>query len=157
MAGDTVAREPGQGTAFWMLGGLYEVKVSSAESDGALTLMEMTMPTGMGPPPHTHPGGETVYVLEGRIRYHINGETFEGRPGSTFHVPAGTLETFEPVEQSRLLVVYTPGGIDKFFTEIGEPAQRHELPPPSQTPPDLERIAAVASKYGMEIKAPTRA
>ena len=67
MAGDTVAREPGQGTAFWMLGGLYEVKVSSAESDGALTLMEMTMPTGMGPPPHTHPGGETVYVLEGAL------------------------------------------------------------------------------------------
>src|SRR5213080_890271 len=98
MPGETVAREPGQGTAFWMLGGLYEVKVSSAESDGALTIMEMTMPAGMGPPPHTHPGGESVRVLEGRIRYHIAGETFEGGPGSTFHVPAGTLENFEPVE-----------------------------------------------------------
>ena len=154
MAGDTVAREPGQGTAFWMLGGLYEVKVSSAESDGALTLMEMTMPTGMGPPPHTHPGGETVYVLEGRIRYHINGETFEGRPGSTFHVPAGTLENFEPVEQSRLLVLYTPGGIEKFFAEAGEPAQSRELPPAPAGPPDIERLVAIGQKHGMDIRPP---
>jgi hypothetical protein len=56
----------------------------------------------------------------------------------------------------RLLVLYTPGGIDQFFKEIGEPAQRHELPPPAETPPDLEHIAAVASKYGMDIKAPAR-
>ena len=41
-----------------------------------------SMPAGMGPPPHTHPGAESVYVLEGRIRYHIGDQTIEAGPGS---------------------------------------------------------------------------
>jgi quercetin dioxygenase-like cupin family protein len=151
MAGSTVVRPPGEGTAHWMLGGLYEVKVSSDESDGALTVMEMTVPAGMGPPPHTHSGSETVCVLEGRIRYHIGGETFEGGPGSCFHVPQGVEENFEPVEQSRILVVYTPGGMDRFFAEAGEPAERRELPPAPTEPPDIDRLVAIGAKHGLEV------
>jgi quercetin dioxygenase-like cupin family protein len=118
--------------------------------------MEMTIPPGMGPPPHTHPGAEAVYVLEGTLRYHVGDETTEGGPGSLFYVPQGTLESFEPSGDSpvRVLVIYAPGGIDKFFTEVGEPATAREVPPPPETPPDLERIAAVGAQYGMEIKPP---
>jgi quercetin dioxygenase-like cupin family protein len=137
-----------------MLGGLYEVKVSAADSGGAVTIMEMTLPAGMGPPPHTHPGRESVYVLEGRIRYHIEDETFEGGPGSCFHIPEGTLENFEPIETSRIIVAYTPGGIEAFFGEAGEPAERRELPPPPTGPPDVERLVAIGEKYGMQIAPP---
>ena len=150
----TVVRQQGAGDAVWMLGGRYEVKVSSAETDGAMTIMEMWLPAGMGPPPHTHPGSETVYVLDGQLRYHIGGETFDGSPGSIFHVPAGTLENFEPVEESRILVTYAPGGIEQFFAEAGEPARTHDLPPAPDGPPDLERLASIASKYGMDIQLP---
>jgi len=157
--GTAVVRRPGEGDAVWMLDSLYAIRASGEETGGTLTAMEMTIPPGMGPPPHTHPGGESVYVLEGQVRYHIGGEIHEGGPGTFFHVPPGTEEHFEAAGDKpvRLLVLYTPGGIDGFFKEIGEPAQRHELPPRSETPPDLEHIAAVASKYGMEIKAPARA
>jgi quercetin dioxygenase-like cupin family protein len=153
MADETVVRQPGEGKAYWMLGGLYECKVGAAETDGALTIMDMKIPAGMGPPPHTHPGGESVYVLEGRIRYHIDGETFDGGPGTCFHIPEGTLENFEPTEDSRVLVVYTPGGIERFFAEAGEPAQRYELPPAPTEPPDIERLTAIGEKYGMHIAA----
>ena len=37
MAGKAIVRKVGEGDAFWMLGGLYEVKVSSEESGGAVT------------------------------------------------------------------------------------------------------------------------
>jgi quercetin dioxygenase-like cupin family protein len=154
MAGTTVVRQPGEGDAVWMLDSLYEVKASGEQTDGTLTAMEITIPPGMGPPPHTHPGAESVYVLEGRVRYHIGDNTHEGGPGTFFHIPAGIEENFEPADDNpiRLLVLYTPGGIDGFFTEVGEPAQRRELPPRSETPPDLEQIARVAQKYGFEIK-----
>ena len=56
MPDETVVRQANEGRAFAMLGGVYEVKVSSEESDGAMTVMEMLMPAGMGPPPHRHPG-----------------------------------------------------------------------------------------------------
>jgi quercetin dioxygenase-like cupin family protein len=150
----TVVRQPGTGDAFWMLGGRYELKVSSAETGGAMTVIEMLLPAGMGPPLHTHPGSETVYVLSGRLNYHIGGETFDGTPGSIFHIPAGTLEAFEPVEESRILVTYAPGGIEQFFAEAGEPATSAELPPPPDGPPDLEQLAAIASRHGMDIQLP---
>jgi quercetin dioxygenase-like cupin family protein len=154
MATNAVVRPAGAGDAVWMLGGRYEVKVSSAESDGAMTVMELWMPAGMGPPPHTHAGSETVYVLEGRLRYHIAGEVHDGAPGSIFHIPAGTLENFEPVEESRILITYAPGGIEQFFAEAGEPAGSAELPPAPDVPPDLERLASIAARYGVDIQLP---
>ncbi|MGH2728999.1 MAG: cupin domain-containing protein [Actinomycetota bacterium] len=156
MAGEVVSRKPGEGTALWMLGGLYEVKAASDETGGRVTAMEMTIPSGMGPPPHTHPGGEAVYVLEGTLDYHIGDETVSGGPGSFFYVPEGTVEHFEATGDTplRVLVIYTPGGIDKFFSEVGEPAAAREIPPPSDEPPDFERIAAAGARYGMDIQTP---
>ena len=143
MAGNTVVRKPGEGSAYWMLGGLYEVKVAGAETGGAVTIMEMTMPAGMGPPPHRHPGAESVYVLEGAIRYHIEDESFEGGPGSSFHIPEGTLESFEPTETARVLVVYTPGGIEEFFAaQSAYLASVHGPPDPAE----LGRLAGDRGK-----------
>ena len=154
MADNVLARKPGEGDAYWVLGGRYEVKAAGEETNGGLTVMEMTIPAGMGPPPHTYPGAEAVYVLDGTLRYHIDEETVEGGPGSFFDIPQGIWENFEPTETVRLLVIYTPGGIDKFFTEVGEQAQVCKVPPASASPPDLEPIMAAASRYGMEMRPP---
>ncbi|MGQ0432345.1 MAG: cupin domain-containing protein [Microthrixaceae bacterium] len=153
---ETVARKGDEGTAVWMLGGLYEVKVSGAETGGAVTVMQMTVPPGTGAPPHTHPGNETVVVLEGTLDYDIGGQVSSGGPGSVFNIPQGTLEHFTATggENLKILAVYTPGGIDRFFEEAGERALSRELPPPSDTAPDFERIAAIGARYGMEIQAP---
>jgi len=151
----TVVRRAGEGDAYWVLGGLYEVRAAGDETSGEYTIMEMTIPAGMGPPPHTHPGAEAVRVLEGTLRAYIGDETYDGGPGDFFYIPAGTLEHFEPTSDTvRILVVYTPGGIDRFFAEIGEPAQTRQVPPPPETAPDLERLVAVAERYGMQIQAP---
>ena len=153
---DSVVRKQGEGRAYWMLGGIYEVRVSSDETGGATTVMEMTIPPGSGPPPHTHPGSETVYVLDGTLQYHIGDETFDGVPGSVFHIPQGTVETFEPTgdKNLRVLVTYSPGGIENFFAEAGEPAQSYELPPPPDGPPDIERLIEIGKRYGMNIQLP---
>lgn len=156
MPNEVIARKQDEGKALWVLGGLYDVKVAGEETGGALTLVEMTIPPGMGPPPHTHAGAEAVYVLEGVLSYHIGEETVEGGPGSVFHIPEGTWEHFEPAGDApvRILVIYTPGGIDEFFAEVGEPAPSRQVPPTPEGPPDLERIMAAASRYGMEMRPP---
>jgi quercetin dioxygenase-like cupin family protein len=157
MANTTVTRKVDEAKRIWMLGGLYHVLAAGDETGGAVTIIEMTLPAGMGPPPHTHPGGEAVYVLEGKLRYHIADSVVEGGPGAFFYVPAGTTENFEPLELSRILVIYTPGGIDRFFDEAGEPAQSNELPPPPSSPPDLDRLIEIGARFGMEIQAPAAA
>lgn len=148
---ETVVHAHGQGDAYWLLGGLFDVKVATPE----LTVVEVSLRAGAGPPPHTHPGGESVYVLDGRIRYHIGGEVHEGGPGAFFHVPAGTPENFEPVEDSRLLVTYTPGGMDRFIEEAGERAPRHELPPSPSEPPDVGRLVEIGRRHGMNLVLPS--
>ncbi|MEU8919236.1 cupin domain-containing protein [Streptomyces nigrescens] len=152
MTKNSVVRRKGEGDAFWMLNGLYEVKASGEETNGEMTVMEMTIPEGGGPPPHIHPGSESVYIVEGTLRYHIGNETFEGGPGSFFHIPTGTLERFEPTSTVRMVITYTPGGIDKFFAEAGEPAQRRELPPPSDTAPDVERLVEVGRRHNIDMR-----
>jgi quercetin dioxygenase-like cupin family protein len=151
---DTVARTDDNTQAFWMLGGLYEVLVSSEESGGAMTTMRMTLPAGMGPPPHTHPGIECVYVVSGAIRYHIEDKTIDGRAGSSFLVPAETLEWFEPTEMTQVVVNYLPGGIDQFFAAAGEPARSLTVPPPPTSPPDVDRLTAIGAQYGLRIEQP---
>jgi hypothetical protein len=47
------------------------------------------------------------------------------------------------------------GGIERFFAEAGEVAERHELPPPHDGPPDIERLADIAERYGMDIQRPS--
>lgn len=150
----TITLAKGEGRAFWMLNGLYEIKVSAAESGGALTVMEMTLPEGWGPPLHTHDCTENMYVLDGTVRLHMNGATYEAGPGSFVHLPAGTVERPEPVGTAHILMTYVPGGIDQFFAEVGAPAPTHELPPLSDQPPDIARIVEAGARYGMAFPQP---
>jgi quercetin dioxygenase-like cupin family protein len=155
MADKPITRQAHEGTALWVLGGLYEVKVASDETGDAFTVVQMTAAEGNGPPPHVHPGEETLYVVEGRVKAHYDGATEEAGPGAVFYFPRGTREWFEPVGTVTVLVTYTPGHrIDKLFAEIGEPAERRELPPPATEPPDFERLATIAERYGLKIEAP---
>lgn len=151
---DAIARKSDESRALWFLGGLYEVLVAGEETGGKATVMRMTAPAGTGSPPHTHAGDELLYVLDGDVDVHIGGDVISAGPGATFAFPAGTLEWFEAGTQATVLVTYTPGGIDKFFAEVGEPAATRTLPPPSDSPPDFERIAQAAGKYGLTIEAP---
>lgn len=153
---EIVVRKRGDGKALWVLGGLYEFKATSEETDDALTVGELTIPAGMGPPPHTHGGAEAVYVLEGTLRYHIGDETVEGGPGDFFYIPDGVWENFEPTETVRVLVFWMQPGMTAFFDEVGEPAERREVPPPSEAPPDVEPIIAAAERHGMHMRPPAQ-
>jgi quercetin dioxygenase-like cupin family protein len=137
-----------------MLGGLYEARLSAAETGGKLTLEEFTIPAGMGPPPHIHDQDEVVYILEGTARYHLDGQVTELGPGSVVFIPKGTAETFEPTTTLRMLAIYMPGGIDQFFAEAGEPAQRREIPPAPTAPPDVERLAGIGARHGLQLLPP---
>jgi quercetin dioxygenase-like cupin family protein len=142
------------GHCIWLLGGLYEVLVSSDETEGKATVMQFTIPVGAAPPLHRHDCDETVYVVDGTLSYQIGREIFEGGAGSAFQIPAGTEETFEPTSTVKLVVNYAPGGIDKFFAEAGEPAKARGLPPAPTSQPDLARLAEIGARHGLTLLPP---
>jgi hypothetical protein len=54
-------------------------------------------------------------------------------------------------EPARFLGVVTPGGLhEKLLAGLGEPAKAETLPPPPESPPDVESIAEVVRKYDTE-------
>lgn len=155
----SVVHQQGEGKALWFLGGLYDVRISSKESGGQVTVMEFTIPAGLpfGAPPHIHhDADETVYVAEGTARFHIDDQTVEAGTGAVLHFPKGTPEWFENPGSGplRLVVTYTPGGIDELFSEVGEPAPTRTVPPPPTSEPDVAHLVEVASRYNLEIRPP---
>ena len=154
MTGQSIARKGDEGAAYWVLGGLYEVLVSGEETGGGLTLMRMTVPAGASAPPHTHPGGEAMYVLDGEVTVHIGDEQVTATRGASFYFPAGTREFFVANTDATVLAAYLPGGIGKFFSEVGEVALSRTIPPASDTPPDFDTIISTAATYGMNIEVP---
>jgi quercetin dioxygenase-like cupin family protein len=66
---------------------------------------------GHGAQPHSHPGIEQVcYLLEGRARAEVAGQTMELGPGDCCFFPAGAphLFTVTSEEPAKVLVIYAP-------------------------------------------------
>ncbi len=55
-------------------------------------------------------------------------------------------------EEARMLVLVTPGGFERFFAEVGRPAEAGGLPPVER--PDPEALSGAARPYGVEILGP---
>ncbi|MDX1534836.1 MAG: cupin domain-containing protein [Thermoplasmata archaeon] len=147
----------GEGTALWFLGGLYEIKVDG-EASGGPSVVQVTTPPGpaLGAPPHVHDCDEVVYVVEGNLRFHVEGQTQDAGPGSVLHFPQGVEEWFENTtnEGAKILIVYDGGHAVSLFREVAEPAKTRSVPPPMEEEPDLEALAATAARFGVEIRAP---
>src|SRR5262249_58913725 len=57
---------------------------------------------------HRHPGEEVIYVLEGSLEYHIDGETpVTVEAGAVFFVPAGAHHTAKNVGAGHALQLAT--------------------------------------------------
>ena len=146
---------PAEGRSVWVLGQLLTCKVTAEQTGGAYSLFEGLVPAHEGTPPHIHHReDECFYVLEGEFEFLRGDATVTAEAGTLIYVPRGTLHAFTNVgeEPGRLLTSQTPGGLhERFFEEVGEEAVDRVNPPAVEGPPDLERIAAIAAKYGTEV------
>jgi quercetin dioxygenase-like cupin family protein len=144
----------GEGRAYWVVGDLYTILASGEDTCGAYALIHTTVPPGGGPPPHVHRReDEAFYVLEGDLAFHADGRDIRATAGSWVTLAKGSLHTFRNTgtATARMLIVVTPSGLERYFAEVGQPATDRALPPPSVTAADIERLLAVAPKYGLEI------
>ncbi len=146
-------RSAGTGRTYWGPGDLYTFLVTGEESSGAYFAMEALVPVGGGPPLHIHRNEtETFYVLEGRCTFYLDDETIVAGPGDFVNIPIGMVHRFHNhgPEPTRLILTFTPAGIDKFFEETLEPALDPTQPCPDNVAEVGARYAEAAPRYGME-------
>ena len=146
---------PNGGDSVWLAGIHITVKLTCEDTGGAYAVTEEVTPPQGGAPPHAHDQeDEALYVLEGEVEFVLGEQTIPAGAGSCVHAPKGTVHTFKNVgaSPSRVLVVYSPGGFEKFFFEAGEPAPEGSRPPEGE--PDVGRIVEISQKYGLQIPPP---
>jgi mannose-6-phosphate isomerase-like protein (cupin superfamily) len=142
-----VIRQNGEGEHLWFAGGgLFTIKASASETGGAFVLWEDREVRGKPTPLHLHPNeDETLYVLEGEILVHINGEEHRVGEGGLFVAPRGVPHAFLVIsETARLLTLQTPGTGEAFYRELCEPASSGAVP--GSRPADFARLREVARR-----------
>jgi quercetin dioxygenase-like cupin family protein len=155
---NTLLRQPGQGDSYWVLGDLYTFKAVGEETGQAYALVEAVIQPNNGTPLHIHnQEDEAFYVQEGEIEFQLDTETVVAKAGTFLHSPKGQRHSFKNIgiTPAKLLFWVTPAGLEKFFAEIGTPANPQSAEHPTISPPHLETIMATASKYGLEIIPPS--
>ncbi len=121
-----VALTRGEGRSIWLLGDLYTFKVTGE----ALSVTELTAFPQNGPPPHIHQR--------------------EDESKGTLHTYKNTGST-----PGRMILLLTPGGFERLWEELGEPATQLTTPPPVDAGV-IEKLIALAPRYHLQIPPPPR-
>jgi quercetin dioxygenase-like cupin family protein len=94
------------------LGQLQVRYLRDGAKDGQTGAFELLVPPGSNvPPPHSHAHNEEyLYVLEGRLRYSIDGEVKDLGAGESAFTPKGSVHGFSNPFSApgRALVVLSP-------------------------------------------------
>ncbi len=142
-----------EGPSFWGPGDLYTFLVTGAESDGTYFSMLAIVPPQGGRPPHIHRNeDETFYVLDGSPTFRLGDERIVAGSGDFVNIPKGTLHCFRNFsdEPMRMILTFTPAGIETFFEETLERAYDLTQECPDNLAEVGARYAEAAPRYGME-------
>lgn len=144
---------PGEGEKIWIVGDTMWFKATSAETAGAFTVIENIALPGNGPPPHIHENeDESMYVIDGEFEILLGTKTVLAKTGAFAFIPRGTVHRFRCVggRPGKLLILFTPGGIEGFFREAGTPATNDGSAPPVDQA-EIARTDLAGRRYGLRV------
>lgn len=142
-----------EGERIWITADTVRIVATVAESGGSFTTLEVVSPPGSGPPPHIHETeDEAFYVLDGEFELVIGERVVRGGAGTYAIAPRGIVHRFQSTgdRDGRLLVTFTPGGIEGFFRHAGTPATGDGPPPPLDAS-EIARTEAAGRQYGLRV------
>ena len=135
------------------IGGRMVVKVRDEDTIGSYSIHDNIIPAGaLGPRPHLHRyHEEAFYVLEGELTVRVGACTVTAPVGSFVVVSRGVVHqpSNSGTEPTRVLLIFSPEGMGRFFEEAAERRMPLQGPPPTD-PTMLEELTAFIEKYGYE-------
>src|SRR5215217_7456956 len=123
--------ERGQGKTIMLYGVRFDYKVASADSGGALSALEVTIPPGVLVKPHNHSReDEFTVVLAGTVGARVGDRVVEAGAGASMVKPRGIPHAMwnAGADPARVLEVVAPGGLEDYFEELA-PALAARIPP----------------------------
>ena len=108
---------------------------------------------GSGPPPHLHENeDESIYVIDGEFEILLGAKTMRAEPEAFVFIPKRTVHRFRCIGDGpgKVLLHFTPGGIEGFFREAGVPATNDGLAP-SVDSAEITRTDMAGKRYGLRV------
>jgi quercetin dioxygenase-like cupin family protein len=148
----TIIRQDGEGERMWFAGGgVWTWKATAAETDGAFFALEDRMVRGKCTPMHLHPDAdEAIYVLDGELLVHVEGEEHPVGRGGLFVAPRGVPHAFMVTsETAHVFSFQVPGTGEAFYRDAGEPSTSEA---DESRPADFARLRAAAERSPSSIE-----
>ena len=150
---EPLAVPSGEGEARWWFGALAIIKTTAAETDGQLTIVDVTNPPGLEAPLHVHyRDDEGFWILEGSVTFVVGDTTIEAGAGDYVFGPRNIPHRFTVGDSGcRMLFIMVPGGLEDVIRATSEPAATLTVPPPPDEEPDIDAIKAIVKEHGYEL------
>ena len=143
MGKQLVIVKSGAGENLTVMGAGVKFLCTADKTDKAWSLMEAALPRDAGPPPHFHPWDEAYYVIEGRVRFTIEGKDELVGAGDFLYAPGGTVHGFSGAsEQSaRVLIFDAPAHAESFFRDVDREVKG---------PDDMAKLPHIGKRHDIE-------
>ena len=141
----------------WYNGSLMTFLASGEDTHGQFALIEAVARRGNVPPPHIHHREDEIfYVLEGEVVVSVGDRTIKGTAGTMLFLPRDVPHLFTiESEQSRMLILLTPAGLEGWCKEFSVAAPAMTLPPADEPAyGEVQRMLQAAPRYGIEFVLP---
>jgi quercetin dioxygenase-like cupin family protein len=137
-----------------VVGDVYTILVSGAQTAGRYCLIDMVVPPGGGPPPHRHDFEEMFTILEGALEFTFRGDVMTIGAGSTVNIPANAPHAFRNASDApaHLLCMAAPAGLDEFFLRIGDRVPSRGSPPPNLNPAQMGERIKKAKEFAAQFR-----
>lgn len=143
--------------AYNWLGELAIIHASAKDTDGRYCMIELYATPEGAPPPHIHQReDEGFLVLEGEITLRIGERTLTAKAGDFFIAPKGIPHSYDVTskEHARVMLICSPAGFEDCVREMSTPTDSLVPPEPNSAKVDYNKVADIASKYGIEFVEP---
>ncbi|WP_330328435.1 cupin domain-containing protein [Streptomyces sp. NBC_00536] len=124
-----------------------EIKARTEDTEGRLSLLEVTLARDI--PRHTHHlADEMIYVLEGELGVHFDGEDLTFPAGSFVLLPKGVPHALSRATDisPRVLQISSPGGWECYLEDLAEAGPASLNPDGTFSP---EALNLIASRHGI--------
>jgi len=119
------------------------VSLSTIETGGKYTIMDMVHPPHVGPALHIHPRGpESFFVISGSYLFVRGDQRITLGAGEAISIPAGVPHRYTTGSEGGRALVVCPPDLENYFESVAELLQAGAL--------SLEGEFAIAKRYGQE-------
>jgi quercetin dioxygenase-like cupin family protein len=139
----------------WFGDNLMTIRVPASAGDDQISVIECRMPQGETTPLHvTLSGDEVIHILEGTMRFHVDGKAFVAHTGQTVMAPKGLPHNFrvESTEGATCLIVTQSGEFEQMVRQMSLPAPAESLPLRAErTPETTQRFFETCAQHNIEV------